>query len=208
MGRPRAFDEDVALDAAVSRFWSHGYAGTTVRDLEAAMGLGSASFYNAFGDKQALFARCLQRYLDGTMRARMADCEDRAPLDAISDFLFGIVERSLEDRRGCLLVNTAIELAPHEAAFAGTVAQWLRELEAFFARCIRRGQADGSIGPQRDADDLARLLVSTVLGLRVMARGSPDRALLEGVARQALSLLPPGAQDTCNPRSRSNGDTP
>ena len=77
--RPREFDEDVALDAAMRRFWADGFAATSVRDLGDAMGLGQASVYNAFGDKRALFIQCLDRYLDANMRARIARVERAAP---------------------------------------------------------------------------------------------------------------------------------
>ena len=67
MPRPREFDEDVALEAAMRRFWADGFAATSVRGLGDAMGLGQASVYKAFGDKRALFTQCLDRYLDANM---------------------------------------------------------------------------------------------------------------------------------------------
>ena len=127
------------------------------------------------------------------MRTRIAVCETLPPREAVVAFLSGIVTRSFEDQRGCLLVNTAVELAAHEPALAAVVNARLAELEGFFARCIRRGQVDGSIAGHRDADDLARLFVASVLGLRVLARSRPDQDVLRGIARQALSLLDPPA---------------
>ena len=88
MPRPREFDEDVALEAAMRRFWADGFAATSVRDLGDAMGLGQASVYNAFGDKRALFTQCLDRYLDANMRARIARVEKSLPpRQAIETFL-------------------------------------------------------------------------------------------------------------------------
>jgi TetR/AcrR family transcriptional regulator, transcriptional repressor for nem operon len=190
MVRSRSFDEDLVLDAAMERFWEHGYVATSVRDLGEAMGLGAASLYNAFGDKRALFERCLDRYLDANMRARIARLEATLPpREAIEALLGEIVERSMHDRLGCMLVNSALEVAPHDAAIAEVVAARLSELEAFFRRCVVAGQRDGSIDVQRDASDLARLLLTTVIGLRVLARGRPERELLEGAVRQVLVLL-------------------
>ena len=192
MARPRAFDEAAALDAAMQRFWQHGYAATSVRDLGQVMGLGSASLYNAFGDKHALFARCLDRYLDGNMRERIARlAATLPPRAAIAAFLEEVVERSLADRRGCLLVNAALEVAPHDTAVGVVVAERLAELEGFFHGRILAGRRDGSITRARPARDLARLLLTTVMGLRVLARARPDAALLRGAMRQALSLLEP-----------------
>jgi TetR/AcrR family transcriptional repressor of nem operon len=172
------------------RFWDHGYAATSVRDLGQAMGLGAASLYNSFGDKHALFARCLDRYLDGNMRERIARLEaTRPPRGAIEAFLAEVVARSLADRRGCLLVNTALEVAPHDAAIGAIVAGRLAELEGFFRRCVVAGQRSGSIARARAARDLARLLLTTVMGLRVLARARPEPALLRGAVREALALL-------------------
>jgi TetR/AcrR family transcriptional repressor of nem operon len=198
--RPREFDEDVALEAAMRRFWADGYAGTSVRDLGDAMGLGQASVYNAFGDKRTLFTQCLDRYLDANMRARIARLEKTLPpRQAIETFLIEIVERSLESRLGCLLANAALEVAPHDPEIARVVGERMGELEAFFRRCITAGQRDGDIAPDVDPADTARLLLTTVMGLRVLARGFPDRAVLEGAARQALSVLGKSARGRKTP---------
>ncbi len=197
MVRSRSFDEGLVLDAAMERFWKHGYVATSVRDLGDAMGLGTASLYNAFGDKRALFERCLDRYLDANMRARIARLEATLPpRQAIEALLTEIVERSMHDRLGCMLVNSALEVAPHDAAIAEVVAARLSELEAFFRRCAVAGQRDGSIDTKRDASDLARLLLTTVIGLRVLARGRPERELLEGTVRQILVLLDTPRKDS------------
>ena len=152
----------------MERFWTAGYAATSVRDLGDAMGLGQASVYNAFGDKRALFTQCLDRYLDANMRARIACVEKTLPpRQAIESFLAEIVERSLENRLGCLLVNSALEVAPHDPDIADVVAARIGELEAFFRRCVIAGQRDGSISPDLDAKDVARLLLTTARGLPV-----------------------------------------
>ncbi|MDP3417397.1 TetR/AcrR family transcriptional regulator [Falsiroseomonas sp.] len=190
MSRPRSFDEDAVIEAAMRQFWRHGYAGTSVRDLGEVMGLGQASFYNAFGDKRSLFARCLDRYLDQGMRERLGRlAATLPPRQAIAGLLEEIVARSLRDRMGCLLVNSALEVAPHDRGVAGVVAARLAELEDFFRARVLAGQADGSINATRDPDDLARMLMTLLLGLRVLSRGRPDRATMQGAVRQALALL-------------------
>lgn len=192
MPRPRAFDDAAVLDAATDRFWRHGFAGSSVRELGEAMGLGAASLYNAFGDKHALFSRCLDHYLDASMRERIARLEaTRPPRAAIAEFLDEIVDRSLADRRGCLLVNAALELAPHDAEVASVIAARLGEMEAFFRRSIEAGQRDGSIAETIAASEAAALLLTTVMGLRVLSRARPDPRLLRGAARQALAALGP-----------------
>ena len=192
MARPRGFDEDAALDAATAFFWSHGYAATSIRDLGGAMGLGPASLYNAFGDKRALFRRCLDRYLDHGPRARIARLERDLPARAaIETFLAEILTLSRRDRRGCLMVNTALDIGPHDREIGAVLRERLNEIEGFFARCLHAGQRDGSIQAGSPPADIARLLLATVIGLRVLARAQASPDLLAGAARQALALLGP-----------------
>jgi TetR/AcrR family transcriptional repressor of nem operon len=192
MARPREFDEAAALDVAMDCFWRHGYEATSVRDLAARMGITGTSLYNAFGDKRSLFRQSLQRYAERSTRERIARLESTlAPKQAVRAFLGEIVERSLDDRdrRGCLLVNSALEVAPHDPELGAELAARLGEIEAFFRRAVTAAQADGSVPPDRDPADLARLLLGVTLGVRVLARSNPQRELLEGTLRPALALL-------------------
>jgi TetR/AcrR family transcriptional repressor of nem operon len=193
MARPRQFDESAVLDAAMQRFWSRGYEVTSVRELAESMGLTSASLYNAFGDKLALYRRSLQHYLDMSVRNRIARFEVLAPREAIAAFLGEIVERSMGDAefRGCMLVNAALEVAPHDPEFRLVVAEELKQIEAFFRRCVQRGHRSGDIAATVDARDTARLLLGVLMGIRVLARARPERALLEGIVRPALATLEP-----------------
>jgi TetR/AcrR family transcriptional regulator, transcriptional repressor for nem operon len=192
VARPREFDETIVLDAAVNCFWERGYEATSIRDLAAEMGLTTPSLYNAFGDKRALFRKALERYMQHSARARIAVLEATLPPKAaVKAFLVGIVAHSLDDqdRRGCMLVNSALEVAPHDPEIGEEIAHRLGEVEAFFRRAITAAQTDGSVPPDRNAKDLARLLLGVILGIRVLARSKPERKLLEGVARPALALL-------------------
>src|SRR5436190_21703470 len=100
MGRLKEFDEAKAIDGAVDCFWARGYEATSVRDLAEHMGIGSASLYNAYGDKRALFTMALERYANRSMRERIARLEARHrtnPKQAIQAFLAEIIDRSLKD---------------------------------------------------------------------------------------------------------------
>ena len=192
MARPREFDEATALESAIECFWHRGYEATSVRDLAEKMGISAPSLYNAYGDKHALFVQALERYLDQSTRARIKRLEDSLPpKQAIRHFIEEIIERSVNDRerRGCFLINSALEVAPHDKELGALIADRLAEIEAFFYRSIKAAQARGTVPRNRVAKDLARLLLGVLLGIRVLARSRPERALLEGVARPALTLL-------------------
>ncbi|MDX3904661.1 MAG: TetR/AcrR family transcriptional regulator [Pigmentiphaga sp.] len=194
MGRPREFDEPEALAAAIDCFWEHGYEATSIRELADRMGLTGASLYNAFGDKRSLYRRALDHYVDTTFADRVRRLEGRLPpLQAISAFFAEIIQRSLDDklRRGCMLVNSALEVAPHDPEFRQIVTGVLEHIEGFFRRCVQAGQLDGTITTSQSAADLGRMLLAVHVGLRVIARTQPERALLEGMVRPALASLDP-----------------
>ena len=192
MGRLKEFDEAKAIDGAVDCFWARGYTATSVRDLAGHMGIGSASLYNAYGGKRALFITALERYADRSSRARIARLEagDR-PKQAIKAFLAEIIERSLgdRDRKGCLLVNSALDVAPHDAEVGKVVAGYLDEIRAFFQRNIEAGRRAGQMPRNLDAVVVSAHLLGVLMGIRVLARTKPDRVLLESVVRPALDLL-------------------
>ncbi|MDN7428704.1 TetR/AcrR family transcriptional regulator [Burkholderia sp. AU45388] len=193
MARPREFDEEAVLDATVQCFWRFGYEATSVKDLTGETGLTAASLYNAYGDKRGLFQAALDRYVSESIGNRIRRCEVLPPLEAIHAFFDEILRRSLNDRqhKGCMLVNSALEMAPHDAEFQKIIAGVLTRIEGFFLGCIRTGQLDGTITPSQPAAVLARHLLGVLMGVRVLARVRPEKALLEGVIAPALAQLVP-----------------
>ncbi|MDR5748685.1 TetR/AcrR family transcriptional regulator [Caballeronia sp. LZ029] len=214
MPRPREFDENTALDAATAQFWSHGYEATSVRDLAATMGLTAASLYNAFGDKRTLYERVLERYVERGFRDRVRRFEHcLPPRDAIVAFFDEIVRLSAGDphRKGCLIVNSALELAPHDKQFHRVLRGVLEEMEGFFTRCVTAGQADGTIPADLPAADLGHGLLAALMGLRVLARVDPRRMALKAAARPMLAAIgvESGARSTTlNRRPRARKTTP
>ena len=191
MARPREFDEDAVLNAAVLCFWTQGYDATSVKDLVTRTGITAASLYNAFGDKRALYQRALDHYVEASISERIRRCETLPPLAAIEAFFDEILRRSLDDRdhKGCMLVNAALDVAPHDPGFREIVAEVLSRVEAFFLRCIEAGQADGTITRSQTAATLARHLLGILAGIRILARVRPERPLLEGIVAPSLALL-------------------
>jgi TetR/AcrR family transcriptional regulator, transcriptional repressor for nem operon len=212
MARPREFDEEAVLEAAGNAFWARGFEATSTRELIADTGLTPSSLYAAFGDKRTLFRRALEHYLARTLRERMDRLEaTKSPAHAITGFFHEVIARSVDDRlqRGCMLVNAALEASPADAELRDAVARELAVIERFFHRCFRAGQKAGEISAAHSADDAAKLLYAVLLGVRVLARVRPERALLTAAVRQALALLDlpslPRTKGASTPR-RKSGD--
>jgi TetR/AcrR family transcriptional repressor of nem operon len=191
MARPREFSEEAVLDAAVQCFWAHGYEATSVRDLIEKTGITGASLYNAFGDKRALYQRALDHYVEDSVLDRIRRCEALAPREAIGAFFAEIVRRSLDDHqhKGCMLVNAALDVAPSDPGFQRILAAVLIRVEEFFLARIEAGQLNRTITRSLAAKTLAGHLLGVLMGVRVLARVRPERALLEGVVSGALALL-------------------
>lgn len=169
--RPKAFSIDEALQAAVQTFWARGYTGTSVRQLCAAMGIQSGSFYATFDSKAHLFRLALERYLEGM------ELGGPGP-GALQRYL----EHATVDRypRGCLLVLSALEIEALEPEAAALVAAGLAGLERFFRACL---------GDRACAAAEAKHLVATATGLMVLHRASVPRDELRNIADRALSIL-------------------
>jgi len=197
MARPREFDEDKVLDAAVICFWTRGYEATSVRDLATAMGITCASLYNSFGDKRSLFRRALDHYISKSFADRARRVSALPPRQALTAFFDEVIDRSLADPecKGCLLVNSATEVAPHDPELRAAISEVFIRIEEFFRDCVTRGQAEGTIARQQTADDLARLLLGAMVGIRTLVRARPERALLEGIIRPVFALLDAGLAD-------------
>jgi TetR/AcrR family transcriptional repressor of nem operon len=191
MARPREFDEANVLAMAARCFWHRGYAATSVKDLVEATGITAASLYNAFSDKRTLFRAALDHYVESSVGERIRRCDALLGRSAIATFFGDILDRSLNDRdrKGCLLVNSALEIAPHDPQFQKIISDVLRRIEKFFLKCVRAGQTDGTITRSVPAHILARDLLAVLMGVRVLARVRPEKALLEGIVESALARL-------------------
>ncbi|GGP96693.1 TetR/AcrR family transcriptional regulator [Streptosporangium pseudovulgare] len=180
MGRPKQFDPDAAVERAMDVFWRKGYAGTTPQDLVDALGIGKGSLYNTFGSKHALFELALRRYRDSQATALVEMLEEPGPVRARLRRTLGfLAEMDLADpdRRGCMAVNAAAELAGTDEAATELVRRMFARTEDAFRALIEEGQRSGEIAPGRDPAALGSLLLNTVVGLRLMARVAegPDR---------------------------------
>ncbi|MEU6091007.1 TetR/AcrR family transcriptional regulator [Streptomyces sp. NPDC047085] len=190
MARPREFDIDQAVDRAMDLFWSRGYAATSLQDLTAVLGIGSGSLYAAFGSKEQLYARALERYCSRNAGALIADLESATDVrSALRAALTAMAEADLCDpERGCFLVNAATERSA-DPETVDKVAATLRLVESTIAGALERAQARGELPADKDAAGLARFLTTFIQGLRVMGKARADRAFLESAVANALTAL-------------------
>ncbi|MFI1382825.1 TetR/AcrR family transcriptional regulator [Embleya sp. NPDC020886] len=193
MARPRKFDEDEAVQAALEAFWVAGYEATSTQDLCDATGLGRSSIYNTFAGKHELFLRALRSYIEHMTSLQVANLESDRPVhDKIRALLSVIVaEESDEtgDRRGCLVVNTAIELAGRDPEVALLLKRDYARRHAAIKAAIDNGRLAGEVDRDKDAGALAHAVIGTVSGIRLAARSGVDRAGLEAIANTTLGAL-------------------
>lgn len=191
-GRPREFDADAALNAALLVFRQRGFQATSVADLSTAMALTPGSIYKAFTDKRTLFALAFQRYLHlryAGLQERLAEeTTGRGKLQAMLEH-YAEVAHGLEGRRGCLVVGSASQMATFDADLADMVATALRRVDAKLLELVRLGQADGSVSLAVDPAALAQTLLCVVQGLRVVGKVGMKREDVMAVVRQAVRLL-------------------
>jgi AcrR family transcriptional regulator len=196
MPRPRTFDEDRALDAAMRTFWANGYEATTTEDLCAATGLGRSSIYNTFSSKHELFRRALLRYVETTTTAQLAIVEDegRPPVERLRALFTAVIDGEMANRRdgrslGCLTVNTTVELAGRDPEAAQIIESDTERRTAALRLAIDAGRRSGEIASRRDPEALARYLTAVIGGMRVAGQGGADRAALQSIADTALDAL-------------------
>ena len=184
------------MQKAMVAFWDHGYKATSLQDLVECMGINRASLYDTFGDKYTLFIETLHNYNRVYAKPFFAEkMKTYSPRQAIIGLFQEVSTRVLkgEERNGCFIINTALELSPHDEKVAKIVSQTFAQIERnFFRKLIERGQASGEISKSVVPITTARALLSQFIGLRVLSRSRPERALLQSISNQVEALLPHG----------------
>ncbi len=192
--RAKEFEPDEVADSAMQVFWQRGYAATSIQDLVEGTGLSRSSLYNAFESKNGLYQQALRRYHQLTQANvdLLSQSEPAAAL--VRQLLMRIVEDEMGDprQRGCLVANATLELAAQDPAVAALVSQNFLRLENALEQLLIRGQQEGTLAPDKKPRALARFIVNTIQGMRVVSKGSPPqerRERLMDVLEIALEAL-------------------
>lgn len=191
MARPRGFEPDEALDRAMATFWRRGYGDTSLPDLLTDMGISRSSFYDTFGGKRAVFEAALERYEQAVISPMVAAIERPGPVRAVLGALLDrMVDEAVADGgRGCLVSNTAVELAPHDDDARAVLSRIMGRVEAALRARLEQARAAGELRDDADPDALARTILALFNGLWVIAKMRPGRAALQDIARTGLSVL-------------------
>jgi len=189
MGRPRAFDEDQVVAQATEVFWSKGYRRTTPRDLLDATGLSKSSLYATFGNKQGLFLRALERYIDtqeqGLRVSLSGDLRD--VLERMYNMI--IATATAEEPMSCIVCTASIEADPCETDLVAHITRSRERLEAVFAERFQRAQREGELDADRDPVALARFVLNNNMGLIVQARAGMSAQALHQIAEQVVDAV-------------------
>ncbi|GAA3013408.1 TetR/AcrR family transcriptional regulator [Streptomyces fulvorobeus] len=193
MARTKEFDPDAALQSALELFWRRGYEATSIADLVEHLGIGRASIYATFGNKHELYLKALDRYSEGRDPLLFAELSRPGPaLPAVRATVRRFAsEAATGERRshGCLITNTAAELAPHDPAAARRVETSWEHIETLLRSALTRARTQGELPEDRDPRALARMLLVLLQGIRVVGKASSDPGRVRDAAEQALTLL-------------------
>jgi TetR/AcrR family transcriptional repressor of nem operon len=171
VGRPREFDEDLVLEAAMGAFWRHGYEATSLADLCDCTGLHKGSLYQTFGDKHKLFMQALHHYAEQTFRdVASVAFQSESPLENIK----AVVQKICCDsgaEKGCMMINSMVELAPHDPDVKAALQAVGGKRVRMMTDLISKAQQAGEIREGLDPHKLARQLMVTLAGAAATVKG-------------------------------------
>jgi AcrR family transcriptional regulator len=194
IGRPRAFDVEVALDRALEAFWQKGYEGTSLSDLTKAMRINRPSLYAAFGNKEELFRKVLDRYAEGPTGYMARALQAPTAREAARRILRGVIDQLTDKRtpRGCLLVQSALVCADAAESVRAELAARRAEGERALRRRFERAKKEGDLPADASPADLASYLITVVHGMAVRGASDASRAQLLRVMEMAMKSWPSG----------------
>ena len=193
MGRPREFDVDKALDLALQVFWRKGYEGASMADLTETMGITKPSLYSAFGNKEELFRKALDRYVDGPggyFQVALAKPTARAVVEHLL-YESAAAVTDPDHPPGCLAVQGALSCGDAAESIKQELMSRRAKGEQDLRERFERAIAEGDLPPGSDAADLAAYLSAILQGMAVQAAGGTTRAQLRKIAEMALHTWPP-----------------
>jgi TetR/AcrR family transcriptional regulator, transcriptional repressor for nem operon len=193
--RTREYEADAVVGKAMRLFWRHGYGEASLPQLLAHTGLSRGSFYHAFRTKRGALVAALHHYMVGGMEGVLLPLmKPDAGRREIEDTFARMVDHTAGPggHRGCLVNNCMTELGSQDAGVRDILTRARGAIERGFAKAVAKGQADGTIRCRESPHAMGRFFMNTFAGMNVAAKGRPERAALEDIARIALRTLDAG----------------
>lgn len=192
MNRARTFDPATALTQVVDLFMSKGYSETSMDDIVRTTGVSRYGLYGTFGNKRELFEQALEEYAEGMgKRSFLRLLEPGASLGHIRRIFEERVGDmcSVEERKGCLFVHTAMELAPRDAELKGVLQRFMKRMAKAFAIGLDSAKGRGEVAADLDVDAAGMQLTNTLFGLAVLGRTGFPKETLDGIIDNTLDAL-------------------
>lgn len=192
MGRHREFDVDKALDAALRVFWHKGYEGASYADLTEATGVERPALYSAFGNKEALFRRALERYYDRYLDYIPAALALPTAREVAAHILYNAADLNTRypDHTGCLGISGVLAGSDEAEPVRQALIEARAAGEALLRQRFERAKAEGDLAPTAKPAALAAFVMAVLHGMAVQAKAGFSRETLEAVVEQALSTWP------------------
>jgi len=192
-GRPRSFDKEKALDAALQVFWRKGYEGASMADLTSAMGIEKPSLYAAFGDKEQLFLQVLDHYQKGPAKMILAALQEPTARRAVERLLRESADAGSDPHtpRGCLYVQGALACSGESDCIRTELISRRAAGEAALRKRLQSAKKEGDLSKSADPAGLARYIMAVLHGMSVRSSAGASRKELRGIAETALRGLRP-----------------
>ncbi|SFE59784.1 TetR/AcrR family transcriptional regulator [Trichococcus pasteurii] len=190
MARSKEFNEEEALDKAMEIFWKQGYEKTSIQDLVDQMGIHRRSLYDTFGDKHSLFVQTLERYESlVAAQIRKQITEEMTTVESIRKIFELAVYSDSTYPKGCLMVNTAVELSLLDDEVSQRIKTAFKQTENLIADLLIRGQARGEVASSFDINELARYIHNALIGVRVLVKMTANPKEFDSTIDMTLSIL-------------------
>ena len=192
MARTRQFDERSALMAATLEFWEKGYEGTSMQDLEDAMGLTRTSIYNAFGNKRQLFERVLACYQESVLVALFVEMDGAPDIrEGVRRLLNAVLAIHFDEDNpgGCLVVLSVLESEQHDEHSRAMLEQAMQELKRALQSRLSKAKRAGELAKGLDVAAMATTIAATMAGMMVLGKANFTKSALRKTIKQVVSLL-------------------
>lgn len=183
-GRPAAFDYESALDSAMRTFWRYGFEGTSMTELTHAMGMNKTSIYAAYGSKEELFQKALNKYANGPVKFVADSLNEKSAFEVVKKLLThaAVNLTSTQQPYGCMIIQGALSCSKESQHIHDLLSAYRHSYEKQLFERLERAKAEKDIPSDADAKSLAKLVATVHQGMSVQASSGASTEELLSVA--------------------------